>query len=212
MNYRTRSREPKHIDLHIVDALEEKWAWRGLSESAALRYRLRKTRIKIVSHYCWDVPSLQAVIQDIISHRSCYAYPRRCVPYLHIASHGSVDGLALGDSKPLPWTVLSKCLLPLQRRIDFTLPISLSSCWGFYGYKLSSESMKEYEKKQAFHSLVGPRGKLCTAELFDSFAEFYRCLLHRFTSPPEAIARANRSIKDKASYLEFVPGERYTSN
>jgi hypothetical protein len=70
--------------------------------------------------------------------------------------------------------------------------------------------MKEYEKKQAFHSLVGPRGKLSTAELFDSFAELYRCQLHRFTSPRKAIERANIFIKDKASYLEFVPGVRYS--
>lgn len=202
MNYKTR----EHVDLHIVDALEEKWASVGLSESAALRYRLRNTPINIFSHYCWDVASLEHVIRNIASYRVSYRNPRRAIPYLHIASHGSADGITLGDSHALSWEEFSRCLLPLQRKIDFTLPLSLSSCRGFYGYQLGAQSMKEYEKKRAFHTLVGPQGKLSSVELFDAFAALYSCLLHRFRSLDKSVAAANKFIKDPSSHLKYTTG------
>jgi hypothetical protein len=202
MNYKTRT----HVDLHIVDALEEKWASVGLSESAALRYRLRYTRINIVSHYCWDVASLENVIRGVASYRASYGSPRRAIPYLHIASHGSADGITLGDSHELPWAEFSRCLLPLQRKIDFTLPLSLSSCHGFYGYQLGAQSMKAYEKKRPFHTLVGPQGKLSSVELFDAFATLYFYLLHRFRSLSRSVAAANDFIKDPSSHLKFATG------
>src|SRR5436190_822860 len=143
MNYQTRH----YVDLHIVDALEEKWASVGLAESTALRYRLRFTRINIVTHYCWDVASFNKVIETISNFRFLYRFPRRAIPYLHIASHGKSDmdgcfiGITLGDSDVLTWTDLSQRLLPLQRRVDYTLPISLSTCGGFNGYQLATQKM-----------------------------------------------------------------------
>jgi len=207
MNYRIRI-----VDLHIVDALETKWAQIGFSESMALHYRLRNTRINIVSHYCWDIQSLKSVIKTIMSYRVLYRHPRRAIPYLHIASHGIRDGLSLGDSTPLPWSALSECLLPLQRLIDYTLPLSLSSCHGFYGYQLACQGMAGYEKKRPYYSLVGPKHRLKTRELFEAYAEFYLYLLHRYTSIKVAIDAANKKISKPAAYLDFSLGAEVQRN
>jgi hypothetical protein len=198
MNYKTR----KWVDLHLVDAMEEKWANQGLSESAAIRYRLRNTGIRMVSHYCWDIPSLQRVISNIVSYRFTYRWPRHAIPYLHIASHGSPDGLTVGNKTEASWSDLSECLLPLQQRIDFTLPISLSSCWGFEGYQLASQTMTSYEKKRAFHTLVGPQEGLSSWELFNAWGAFYNCLLHEFGPLEKAVALANAEIADPKAYLK----------
>lgn len=203
MNYKSR----KWVDLHLVDAMEEKWANVGLSESTAIRYRLRDTRIRMVSHYCWDLLSLQQVVADIVSYRWAYLAPRYAVPYLHIASHGSPEGLTVGDKTKVSWSALSECLLPLQKKIDFTLPISLSSCWGFEGYQLASQSMASYQKKRAFHTLVGPQEGVSSAELFDAWGVFYNCLLHDFDPLEKAVEFANAEIADPKAHLKSTTGK-----
>lgn len=204
MNYETR----QWVDLHLVDAVEEKWARVGFSESTAIRYRLRNTRIAMVSHYCWNVESLQDVIRDIVSYRASYVDPRQAIPYLHIASHGCPDGLTIGDATPVPWSVLSECLLPLQRRIDFTLPLSLSSCWGYQGFQLSSQAMKEYQKKQPFHTLVGPQSEIFPGDLFNAWGVFYTALLGRFRPLRVAVELANKEINETKAHFAFVEGNR----
>jgi hypothetical protein len=198
MNYKSRT----WVDLHLVDAMEETWANQGLSEAAAIRYRLRNTEIRMVTHYCWDIPSLQRVISHIVWHRVAYLAPRYAIPYLHIASHGSPHGLTVGDNAQVSWSDLSQCLLPLQQRIDFTLPISLSSCWGFQGYQLATQTMASYQKKRAFHTLVGPQESLNSIELFNAWGAFYKCLLHDFDPLEKAVALANAQIADPRAHLK----------
>jgi hypothetical protein len=172
----------------------------------ALRYRLRRTRINIVSHYCWDIPSFRKVIDDVRTYRRGYCNPRKALPFLHIAAHGLRDGLSLGDAEPMPWRLLSKCLLPLQQHIDYTLPMSLSACHGYYGYRLASQEMTEYAKKRPYSVLIGPQYRIATKELFSAFAALYSHLLHSHSSLRAAIQAANREISNSRAHLNYSFG------
>src|ERR1700737_1205006 len=127
--------ERRKIDLHVVDALDSTSARSGRSEALALRFWLRDTRISIVSHYAWDQAALLDVIKRISVHRREYIGTRKYLPFLHIACHGVPDGLLIGDDVPIAWSKLVEILLPLQKKVDYTLPLTLSSCHGFSGYR-----------------------------------------------------------------------------
>jgi len=201
MNFRDRI-----VDLHIIDALDEKWAAQGKSEALALRFRLRKTRVKIVSHYCWDIDSLKQVIHSIQTYRTVYRDPRKAIPYLHIACHGVQEGLTLGDDGHLPWKEFSEVLLPLQKHIDYTLPMTLSACHGYYGYQLACEDLKSYGKKRPFYLLTGPQARIKAKELISAYATFYKELLHRYSSIKQAIERANTHISNPEAKLNYSFG------
>jgi len=191
MNYRSRN----YVDLHVIDAIEEGILKSGYSEALMLRYYLKETNIHIVSHLAWDMKSLCRVITAIANYRPQYCAPRRAIPYLHLSCHGTKTGLYLGDSPLTSWEVLSDCLLPLQQLTDYNLPLSLSSCWGFYGAQLAYAISQKYKKPRPYHSLVGPMTQKGIGELCEAFGIFYCNLLVRHKSIKQAVAIANQQGK-----------------
>src|SRR5882724_12034416 len=184
MNYET----PAHVDLHVIDAIDEASFNRGNSDAAMLRDALRETNLNIVNHVARDLDSLKATITQIISHRQTYSYPRNSTPYVHISCHGTKDDLLLGDATTMPWAVLSETLLPLQEVTDYHMPLSISSCWGYHGAKLAYVMDESYQKRRPYYSLVGPPEKEDIRPLADAFGHFYRHLLVDFKSLKESIA------------------------
>ena len=202
MNFKKR----EAVDLHIIDALTSEDALNGRSEALAIRYRLRDTSISIVSHYAWDQRTLLEAIKRVAVYRKGYINPRKYLPFLHIACHGLPDGLVVGDDVAVPWSKLLELLLPVQRRIDYTIPLTLSSCHGFAGYRLALQELKNFEKNRPYYLLIGPQDKLSTQELIFSTAELYRGLLEDYIGLPASIQRANKHIKRPAAKLAYTYG------
>jgi hypothetical protein len=201
MNFKRRQ-----IDLHVIDALDSESARTGRSEGLALRFWLRDTSITIVSHYAWDEVALSKIIKKISTHRRAYADPRKYLPFLHIACHGLPDGLLIGDDVPVPWSKLVDILLPLQRKVDYTLPLTLSSCHGFSGYRVALQELNQFEKRRPYYVLIGPQGKLSTEELILSTADLYRGLLSEYVGLPEAVERANKHVRNSGAHLAYTYG------
>jgi hypothetical protein len=194
------------VDLHIIDALDSNDARNGRSEALAIRYHLRHTSISIVSHYAWDQATLMHAIKRIAFYRKAYINPRKYLPFLHVACHGLPDGLIIGDDVPVPWSKLVQLLLPLQHQIDYTLPLTLSSCHGFSGYRLALQELKDFKKKRPYYLLIGPQAGLSTQELILSTSELYRGLLEDHIGLPASIERANNYIKKPVAYLAYTYG------
>jgi hypothetical protein len=186
MNYKSR----KYVDLHVIDAVNEEWMKNGASEALMLRFFLRRTSIHIVSHLAWDVNSLQGVIAGVAGYRPQYCDPRKAIPYIHISCYGKKDGLNLGDSALMPWSQLSECLLPLQEKTDYNLPLSLSSCFGYYGAQLAKEISPKYKKRRPYYSLVGANDEIPIGILCDAFGILYYNLLVKFSSLKQSIQAA----------------------
>jgi hypothetical protein len=199
MNYRTR----EHVDLHVIDAIDEAAFASGASDAAMLNENLRDTSINIVSHVARDVEALCKIIDDIGNHRRSYVDPRKAIPYVHISCHGTVDDLCLGHSVRLSWSELSALLLPLQEKTDYNVPLSLSSCYGYHGAKLAYEIAPKYRKRRPYHSLVGPRKEEYIIPLCAAFGRFYRYLLVDFKPLGETVAL----VRDETAItLDFTFG------
>jgi hypothetical protein len=201
MNYKDRD----DVDLHVIDAIDEKWLQVGMSQALMLRYFLRQTEINIVSHAAWDEPSLKGAIANVTDYRSSYCDPRRAIPYVHIFCHGEEHGLYLGDAPLLPWAALSEDLFPLQRRTDYNVPISLCSCFGYYGSGLADAIGPSYKKNRPYYSLVGPIDETDVAEVTKAFAVFYDNLLRRFRSLEKCVECANEQTTAKLDYTYGSP-------
>ncbi len=202
MNFETR----EAVDLHIIDALDSDDARHGRSEALAIRYLLRDTSISILSHYAWDQMTLSEAIKRVSLYRKEYINPRKYLPFLHIACHGLPDGLVVGDDVPVPWGTLVQLLLPLQQKVDYTLPLTLSSCHGFSGYRVALQEMEGFEKKRPYCFLVGPQSTLSTKELILSTAALYRGLLEDYIGLPKSIQKANEHIQKADAHLAYTYG------
>jgi hypothetical protein len=128
---------------------------------------------------------------------------------VHISCHGKKDGLKLGDSTLTPWATLSDCLLPLQETTDYNVPLSLSSCFGYYGAGLAEEISGNYRKRRPYYSLVGPNDEIPIGKLCDAFGIFYYNLLVKFESLKQSIedARSKTGIPLDYTYGSVVAGE-----
>lgn len=203
MNFKKRT-----VDLHVIDAMDSESAANARSEALALRYHLRDTKIDISSHYAWDESSFEKAILRVRDHRAEYRSPREYIPYLHIACHGEPDALIIGDKVPIPWFKLNDLLVPLLEKIDYALPLTLSSCHGVFGYRMALQSLENREKKRPYHFLLGPQGALSSRELILSTSTFYRGLLEERLSLKESVERANQLIEKPTSYLAYTFGSR----
>ena len=188
------------MDLHVIDAIDQHAFDLGASDAAMLCEKLRDTPINIVPHVARNTQELRGVISAIIAYRSSYCDPRKAIPYVHISCHGSQDELLIGTVDHMPWRSLSDILLPLQEKTDYNVPLSISACEGFYGWKLAWGIDKKYRKRRPYYSLVGPTNKEAIGPLCDAFAQFYRRLLMNYQKLKSALEQANRSGGVKLSY------------
>ncbi len=198
MNYESRT----HVDLHVIDAIDDKSLKCWGSEADALRTRLVGTKINIYGHRATNVASFVETVGAIRTFRRSYIHARHAVPYIHISCHGRKDALILGESEKISWSVLSEALLPLLETTDYHVALSLSSCWGYHGGTLAYVMSRKYRKKRPYYSLVGPLKKERIPDLFDTFAEFYRQLLGNFRSLKKTIRIANEVNAAKLDYTK----------
>jgi hypothetical protein len=188
------------VDLHVIDAIDERSLKAFGSEAEMLKEGLRGTPISIISHSAHDVKSISEVISDIRTYRDSYIDPRYAVPYVHISCHGRKDALQLGQRDEMPWDILSQALLPLLETTDYHVALSLSSCWGYHGASLAYVMTKQYRKKRPYYSLVGPPKSEDIRPLRATFVEFYRQLLANFRGLKKSIEFANRVGPAKLDY------------
>ncbi|HTB86265.1 MAG TPA: hypothetical protein VK742_21635 [Candidatus Sulfotelmatobacter sp.] len=186
MNYERR----EYVDLHVIDAIDQRTFERGGSDAKMLTDKLKATKIHLVPHVARDAKSLQEVITSIAEYRPSYTNPKQAIPYVHISCHGQKDGLHLGDNPLTPWSILSNTLLPLFEKTDYNVPLSLSSCWGYYGAQLAYGMDQKYQKRRPYYSLVGPKQEEKIGPLCESFGVFYYNLLVRFKSLKKSIKTA----------------------
>jgi hypothetical protein len=196
MNYKGR----KHVDLHVIDAIDKASLRKWGSEADLLREALRDTPINIVSHAAHDVKTVNDVITYIRTYRGSYVDPRYAVPYIHISCHGRKDALILGESEEMRWAVLSEALLPLLETTDYHVALSLSSCWGYRGAELAYVMSEKYQKRRPYYSLVGPTKTEKIPPLCAAFAELYRQLFVNFRNLKQSVRLANKLGRTQLDY------------
>jgi hypothetical protein len=95
-------------------------------------------------------------------------------PLLHIESHGSDDGLTIGDNDdPISWAELMPHFKQLNKASKNKLGLFIASCHGF-----SLAKHLNLDAGSPFNFLIAPQGEVSMGELDDSMTPFYRSLFN----------------------------------
>ena len=92
-----------------------------------------------------------------------------CIPVLHFAGHGNVQGIGLSDGDLITWADLREMLIPVNERVGGTLLACMSCCQGLAAIR-SAMSMKHADP---YVAIIGTAGKPTIAETSVAYATFY---------------------------------------
>jgi hypothetical protein len=146
------------------DLLEGRAEGRALSEVLALAgipysYNL------VTNLETWNI-ALGSRLQDADN-----CYPGR-VPILHLSLHGNERGVALTDDTVFLWNQLKKELTPLNNKMEGSLLICMSSCFGAYGRRMARDNSTD----NPFYALVGSSNKVSWPDAAVAYVTFYHLL------------------------------------
>ena len=95
-----------------------------------------------------------------------------CIPVLHFAGHGNVQGIGLSDGDLITWADFREMLIPVNERVGGTLLACMSCCQGLAAIR-SAMSMKHDDP---YVAIIGTAGKPTIAETSVAYATFYHQL------------------------------------
>lgn len=95
-----------------------------------------------------------------------------CIPVLHFAGHGNVQGIGLSDGDLITWADLRGMLIPVNKRVGGTLLACMSCCQGLAAMR-SAMSMKH---DAPYVAIIGTVSKPTIAGTSVAYATFYHQL------------------------------------
>jgi len=196
MNFTTR-----RIDVHLIEIPSRDEVASEKSEAILLRQALEGSGIRAFCYAARDRKHLQMALLYIRNHTQLYRYPRKALPFLHIAAHGEPDGLLFNDQDNVEWKELVSLLEPLHRLTDYNLLLALSSCHGFSAYRMALHSLSK-----PYHLAVGPQEKPTRSNLITFYSSFYTLLLKDGCQPNEALARSQSLLPVSCTKFGYTFG------
>lgn len=110
------------------------------------------------------------------------------VPVIHLSMHGSPEGLVLTDGHFLPWNDLNWKFRLLNMKLQNTLFVCLSSCYGLSGLRMLRETVHGTLQEHApFRLLVSNTDSVRWSDAAIGFATFYH-LMERGKNPAEMVS------------------------
>ena len=191
----------RRIDIHFIDSPESAAKKDGFIESCKIRQQLRLPAERLFHYECITAEQLKSTLAHIAVCKNDYKYPRKALPFIHIAAHGVEDGLTLGDNVPLGWNTLVNYLKPVGETTDYNALLAFSSCHGFFGYRLAY-----LESGKPYHLVIGPTKKIAWKFLIQGYSSFYNDLLVDGVNLAQAIRRLNNVIKSSPSKIDYTFG------
>lgn len=133
------------------------------------------------------------------------------VPILHISAHGFSDGIQLSSGEVITWLNLKDMLAPINKSLNNSLIVCMSTCEGYSGSQMAMLSEPE---NFPFFALVGNGSKPTWPETAVAFSTFYHLLANNHYVQDAVTAMCVASGNDKfylttaeqskQQYLEFV--------
>lgn len=102
-------------------------------------------------------------------------------PIIHISAHGDTEGIELTNEERVNWAELKDLLLPVNNVLNGDLILSLSSCRGSSGCRMSM-----FKGDHPFGAVIGSSGSPTWSETNIAYATFYH-LFNKGVSISEAI-------------------------
>jgi hypothetical protein len=95
------------------------------------------------------------------------------IPLLHISAHGDMQGIQLSDGYLMSWAELKDHLRPVNRALNGSLVVCMSSCEGYSGIRMA---MHIDESDLPYLALVGCGSKPTWGETAVAYATLYHQL------------------------------------
>lgn len=134
-------------------------------EGNALMETLKLSQISSSYHQTVDLNSFKAAFYVGLAE---YFTGNTLPPIIHISTHGNREGIQLTSKEDVNWTELKKLLLPVNSAVKGGLILSLSSCNGISGSRMSMS-----DDKFPFAAIVGNKDKPTWSETNIAYATFY---------------------------------------
>lgn len=145
---------------------------------------------------------------SLVADKDCFQRSLQNVPCpmepqsyvgLHVSSHGDRTGISLMSGEMITWYELCQMLLPLNRRANSGLVVTMSTCHGLFGAGMALElHMAPYAV------LVGPVSEVSFSDAAVAYIVFYHQI-----SKGETFAQAVAAMKIGSGEHRFgiVDGE-----
>lgn len=114
-------------------------------------------------------------------------------PILHLSAHGSPSGLQLTNSDPLKWSELTNYLRKVNRLLNGTLILAVSSCFGSHAVQ------EALSGDQPYYAIVGPSQAVPLSDLAIGFSSFYHVLSKTWN-----LSKAHKAMVAAADNTEFL--------
>lgn len=152
--------------VHIVESPSSADLLDGRTEGRVLSEALRLAGIP----YSYNLAVDKAALEESIGPR-LDAAAKACgkLPILHLSMHGDEYGVGLTSGEHLHWDDLRTMLMPLMRKMNGGLLISMSSCFGASGCRMAMYSGNDPH----FWALVGNTGNAAWADAAIAYVSFY---------------------------------------
>lgn len=197
----------------IVESPSSVDLYHGRSEADLLGRAVGLNAIRCASRTAINLEAFVAAIR-VGLHEEMTAKPG-LIPILHISAHGFSDGIQLSSGEVLDWNALRQLLKPVNKALDGSLIVCMSTCEGYSGSRMA---MVLDDPDHPFFAIVGNGGKPTWPETAVAFASFYHLVAngHYVSDAVKAmcVASGNSSFflttaeEAKQGYLEFVKNKK----
>jgi hypothetical protein len=190
---------PINIFVNIIESPKDSEIYNNTSEATLLKKAIELNNIPCISRVAINKSNFfKGICEGFIEGLKKYKY----IPILHISCHGSANGIQLSCGDEIYWDEIRDRLMLLNKYLDGSLLLCLSTCEGFNACKMA---MREKTSQYPFLALVGNIKSPTWPEAAIAYATFYYLIINKHTIEDAISAMCAASgNKDwvKITYLE----------
>lgn len=174
--------------VYVIESPSDSDIYDGRSESDILRLAINLNQIHCFGKCVISKNTFyDAIFQDLNNKVSELSeFYGNVIPIIHISAHGNKDGIGLSNGEFVSWNELGELLTLINKALDNSLIVCLSSCNGFSGTQMA----KKLNSDLPFYALIGHKGQPQWSETAIAYAVFYH-LLAKGKSIDEAVNAMN---------------------
>jgi hypothetical protein len=143
--------------------------YHGRTEGEVVRQAVALNGIPCTSKIAINEEAFQGAIR-IGLHEAMEANPG-LIPVLHISAHGDEGGIQLSSGEIVEWDQLRDLLIPVNKALDGSLLVCMSSCHGYAGIRMAMTASSTAE--HPYYAIVGNGDSPTWPETAVAFAALY---------------------------------------
>jgi hypothetical protein len=184
--------------VHVIESPSDLDLLERRQEREALRRALGQVGIGIEEHLVVSKRCLARALFKVL-RSPLRGGDRRTI--LHVAAHGTPEGVELTSGDLLPWGSLAQIFRYVNELVGGRLLLGMSTCHGLHALKMVAR-----RKDLPFGLLVGPREEVLWTDAHVAFLAFYHLVIAKDADPVAAVAVMNAAAGLPEGFFQAVDG------